>query len=57
MMAVQEAIKKAEDMLAGIAQVGDGIDPRCQAIIDVGEFVETHPNEVWDFVARWGGPQ
>jgi len=53
-MTIREAIKKAEEILPGTPVVGDGLDPRWQAIIDVGEFVETHPNEVWDFVARWG---
>jgi hypothetical protein len=54
MMTIGEAINKAEEVLPGTPVVGDGVDPRWQAIIDVGEFVETNPNEVWDFVVRWG---
>lgn len=30
------------------------IDPRWQAIIRVGEFVESHPDEVLEFALRWG---
>jgi hypothetical protein len=30
------------------------VDPRWQAIIRVAEFVETNPDEVWNFISHWG---
>jgi hypothetical protein len=29
-------------------------DPPWQAIIAVGEFIETDPEALWDFTLRWG---
>ena len=52
-MDVAEAIDSAEGLLPGVA-VEDGEDPRWQAIIRVGEFVESEPEAVWGFVRRWG---
>src|SRR5690606_2088014 len=31
-----------------------GEDPRWQAVVEVAEFVPSHPEEVWLFAARWG---
>jgi hypothetical protein len=53
-MNVSQAIKKAERILPGVALPNGGIDPRWQAIMKVGEFIESHPEEVWQFTARWG---
>ncbi len=52
-MGVAEAIREAEMILPGVPIVV-GNDPRWQAIIAVGEFVESDPGEVWDFISRWG---
>ena len=53
-MDVAEAIHEAEALLPGVA-LEEGQDPRWQAIIAVGEFVESDPEAVWGFVRRWGG--
>ena len=52
-MTLVEAIAKAEQLLPG-TPVDEGIDPRWQAIIAVGEYIETEPEAVWQFVERWG---
>jgi ribosomal protein S18 acetylase RimI-like enzyme len=51
---VAEAIAAADRVLPGTAAPAGVSDPRWQAIIAVGAFVETHPAEVWAFVERWG---
>jgi hypothetical protein len=51
---VAEAIREAEAILPGVP-AEEGQDPRWQAIIAVGEFVESDPEAVWGFVRRWGG--
>lgn len=51
-MTVTEAICTADALLPG--EPSAGIDPRWQAIIKVGEFVESSPEPVWEFVRRWG---
>ena len=53
-MTVVEAISEANAILPGIAAREDARDPRWQAIIAVAEFVESDPEPVWAFVARWG---
>jgi hypothetical protein len=53
-MNVRDAIREAEALLPG-EPVEDGIDPRWQAIIAVGEFIESDPEAVWEFIVRWGG--
>jgi len=53
-MTVNEAISKAGKLLPGVPAPADQKDPRWQAIIKVGEFVETHPDRVWEFSLRWG---
>lgn len=53
-MTVQEAIIQAEAILPGVPAAENEIDPRWQAIIEIGEFVQSHPEEVWLFVSRWG---
>lgn len=52
-MSVQEAALKAEEVLPG-KQADSGLDPRWQAIIAIGEYVETDPEDVWEFINVWG---
>jgi hypothetical protein len=51
---VHEAIAAAERILPGHAAPDGGDDLRWQAMISVGDFVETEPQAVWSFVQRWG---
>ncbi len=51
---VQETIQEAERLLPGVAAPDGEVDPRWQAIIHVGYFIQTNPDEVWQFIARWG---
>jgi hypothetical protein len=53
-MGVAEAIRDADALLPGVP-ADEGQDPRWQAIIAVGAFVESEPAAVWEFVRRWGG--
>ena len=53
-MTVQEAIAAAELLLPGIAAPDGEIDPRWQAIIKVGDFIESDPEPIWQFTAKWG---
>lgn len=52
-MNIDQAIAHADAILPG-TPVDDGEDPRWQAIIEVGAYVESNPEEVWQFVLRWG---
>jgi len=51
---VQDAIVAAERVLPGNAAAEGELDPRWQAVIKVGEFIENDPDAVWQFAARWG---
>src|SRR5829696_8189359 len=51
---VRDAISKANAVLPG-EPVDGGSDPRWQAIIRVGEYIESNPESVWRFVRRWDG--
>lgn len=53
-MGVVGAIAFADKLLPGMPAREGERDPRWQAIIAVGEHVATHPDQVWEFVARWG---
>src|SRR5258708_33406903 len=53
-MGVVEAIREADALLPG-EPVEEGQDPRWQAIIAVGEHIESEPEAVWSFIHRWGG--
>ena len=53
-MSVSQRIHAAEAFLPGVAAPEGEKDPRWQAIIAVGEFIDASPHEVWQFVARWG---
>jgi len=52
--AVQKAIERAERMLPGHPALDGVMDPRWQAIIEVSEYTEDHPSEVWRFARKWG---
>jgi len=47
------AIRDADALLPG-EPVANGQDPRWQAIIRIGEFIASEPEEVWGFIRRWG---
>jgi hypothetical protein len=50
---LRRAIARAERLLPG-RPVPRGLrDPRWQAIIRVGNFIETHPVEVCEFALKW----
>ncbi len=51
---VTEAIQLAERVLPGIEAAEGESDPRWQAIIEVGAYVESDPEAVWEFTVRWG---
>ncbi|MGH9786664.1 MAG: hypothetical protein ACRD88_21050, partial [Terriglobia bacterium] len=53
-MTVWEAIEQAERILPGQAAPEEELDPRWQAIIEIGEFIEEEPDAVWSFITRWG---
>jgi hypothetical protein len=53
-MTVQEALLAADKMLPGIPSPDGTTDPRWQAIIRVGDFVEHEPEAIWPFVQKWG---
>ena len=53
-MTVDDAISAAEKVLPGNVAPEDALDPRLQAVIAVGEFIETEPESVWVFIRRWG---
>jgi hypothetical protein len=51
---VAEAIREADALLPGVP-VAEGQDARWQAIIAVGEYIESEPDAVWAFIRKWGG--
>ena len=51
---LKNAIRRAERILPGKPAPDSESDPRWQAIIRIGDFVETQPETVWAFVRRWG---
>lgn len=53
-MSIQEAIEKAQLLLPGEPAAEGHEDVRWQAIIAVGEYVESEPQAVWDFIQTWG---
>jgi hypothetical protein len=52
-MDVHEAIAAAERILPGVSASEGQIDPRWQAIIEVEEFLQSNPEDVWPFIVRW----
>ena len=53
-MTVNEVIREASKLLPGVPAPEGEQDPRWQAIIKVSEFLESHPNRVWEFTRHWG---
>ncbi len=53
-MDVHDAVREASFLLPG-EPVDEGEDPRWQAIIQVGEYIESAPEAVWNFICTWGG--
>ena len=53
-MNVRGALAAAERLLPGVAAPDGNKDPRWQAIIRVGDFVESEPEAIWPFVLKWG---
>ena len=51
---VQQAIIEAEKLLPSVPAPDGEADLRWQAIIEVGEYIETEPHEVWPFILKWG---
>lgn len=51
---VDEAIAFAEHILPGVIAPEDEEDPRWQAIIEVGEYISTELERVWEFIVKWG---
>jgi hypothetical protein len=56
-MSVHKAIKRAEKILPGAAAPEGEEDPRWQRIIEIGMHIESDPEPIWEFVARWGSHQ
>jgi hypothetical protein len=48
-----KALRAADALLPGVP-VDEGRDPRWQAIIALGDFIEEEPEAVWSFIRRWG---
>ncbi len=53
-MEVYDAIRYAESILPGEPASEGDEDPRWQAIIGIADSVESDPEAIWPFVARWG---
>ena len=53
-MTVHDAIAAADALLPGREAPEGQNDPRWQAVIRVADFIETNPEEVWEFAVRWG---
>jgi hypothetical protein len=53
-MDAEEAIRYAETLLPGEPAPDGESDPRWQAILEIEDSIETEPEAIWPFVARWG---
>ena len=56
-MNVAAAIAKAEALLPGCPAPDEQLDPRWQAIIEVSEFIDSQPHQVWAFARKWASHQ
>ena len=54
-MSVTELIDYANSLLPGTPASEGENDPRWQAIMELAEYVESNPEEVWAFACKWGG--
>jgi hypothetical protein len=53
-VAVRRAIARAECILPGVPAPQGKRDARWQAVIRVGEYIESQPEAVWRSTLRWG---
>jgi hypothetical protein len=53
-MSVRETIAEVEGTLPGKAAPDGEVDPRWQGLIRIEDFIEEEPDEVWEFIVRWG---
>lgn len=51
---IERAVAAAESLLPGVPSPDGEVDERWQAIIAVGDFIQSDPEPVWEFIARWG---
>lgn len=51
---VHAFITDAERILPGKAAPKGAVDDRWQALIRVGDFVQSDPETIWPFVLKWG---
>ncbi len=50
---MMESIRQVEHLLPG-QLTAEGVDPRWQAIITLEPLIESDPEALWPFIARWG---
>lgn len=53
MKRIKRTIKKSERLLTGTPAPDGKPDPRWKAIIQIGEYIETNPQDVWLFIRKW----
>lgn len=53
-MSVTDAIERANAILPGEPAPEGQEDPRWQAILAIARYIESHPEEVWQFAHHWG---
>jgi len=53
-MSLRTAIERANSLFPGTPAPDGENDPRWEAIMAVGDYIESNPEEVWQFVTRWG---
>lgn len=53
-MSVIDAINRANAILPGEPAPEDEEDPRWQAMLEISHHIESNPEEIWQFVRRWG---
>jgi uncharacterized protein (DUF433 family) len=51
---VYYAIAAAESLLPGKPAPKGGNDPRWQAMLKIGDFIDSEPEAIWTFVLKWG---
>jgi hypothetical protein len=47
-------IRRAERLLPGLPAAEGKTDWRWRAILRIEDFVETHPEPIWQFINKWG---
>ena len=52
--AMMESIRQVESLLPGVEGSDEVSDPRWQAIITLEPLIESAPEVLWPFIARWG---